>query len=98
MYALSSGSGLDWLRSNHILKCVTYMLHMQYPNAKHENTGGTTHPVPSVQELLHKRKQAGSDSPLEDSTDIAQVVRDTLSPEGSSPAITFGDHIVSMQE
>ena len=33
-----SGSGHEWLSSNHILKCVLYMLHMRYPDAKHQNT------------------------------------------------------------
>ena len=93
LYTPFSSNGLDWLSSNHILKCVTYRLHMQYPNAKHQNMGGITHPVPSVDELLHKMRQAGGNSPLEHNTDIAQVMRDTLSPEGPSPAITFGDNI-----
>ena len=77
----------------HILKCVLYMLHMQYPDAKHQNMAGVTHPVPSVQELLHKVKQADENSPLEYSTDISQAMRDALSPHGPSPAIMFGDNI-----
>jgi len=68
------------------------MLHMQYPDAKHQNMGGVTPSVPSVQELLHKVKQAGDNRPLEYSTDISQAMRDTLSPDGLSPATVFGDN------
>ena len=66
---------------------------MQYPDAKHQNMAGVTHPVAFVQELLHKVKQANANSPLESSTDISQAMRDALSPDGPSPAITFGDNI-----
>ena len=69
------------------------MLHMRYPDAKHQNMAGVTHPVPSVQELLHKVKQADVDSPLEYSTDISRAMRDALSPDGPSPAITFGENV-----
>jgi len=65
---------------------------MRYPNAKHQNMGGVTHSVPSVQELLHKVKQAGDNRPLEYSTDISQAMRDTLCPDGPSPAIVFRDN------
>ena len=54
LYTPFSGSGHEWLSNNRILKCVLYMLHMRYPDAKLQNMGGVTHPVPSVQELLHK--------------------------------------------
>ncbi len=47
----------------------------------------------SVQELLHKVKQADINSPLEYSTDISQAMRDALSPSGPSPAITIGNNI-----
>ncbi len=92
LYTPFSGSGHEWLSNNQILKCVLYMLHMQYPDAKHQNMGGVTHPVPSVQELLHKVKQADGNSPLEYSTDFLQAMRDALSPDGPSPAITRGDN------
>ena len=46
-----------------------------------------------MQELLHKVEQANANSPLEYSTDISQAMRDALSPDGPSPAITFGDNI-----
>ena len=49
---------------------------------------GVAHPVPSVQALLHKVKQADAHS-----TDIFQAMRDALSPDGSSPAVTIGDNI-----
>ncbi len=65
LYTPFSGNGYEWLSNNHILKCVLYMLHMRYPDAKHQNMGGVTHSVPSVQELLHNVKQAGDDSQLE---------------------------------
>ena len=52
-----------------------------------------THPLPSAQELLHKVKQANTNSALEYSTDISQAMRDALSPDGPSPAIAFGDNI-----
>ncbi len=90
LYTPFSGSGREWLSNNHISKCVLYMLHVRYPDAKHQNTAGVTHPV---QELLHKVKQANTNSPLEYSTDISQAMRDALSPDGPSPAITFGDNI-----
>ena len=79
--------------NNHTLKCVLYMLHMRYPNAKHHNMAGVTHPVACVQELLHKEKQANENSPLEYNTDISQALRDALSPDGPSPAITIGGNI-----
>ncbi len=66
---------------------------MRYPDAKHQNMAGVTHPVAAVQELLHKVKQAGANSPLEYSTDVSQAMRDALSPDGPSPAITIGDNI-----
>ncbi len=49
--------------------------------------------MPSVQELLHKVKQAGGNSPLKYSTEISQAMRDALSPGSPSPAITFQDNI-----
>ncbi len=93
LYTPFSGSSREWLSNNHISNCVLYLLHMRYPDAKHHNMAGVTHPVPSVQELLHKVKQAEANSPLEYSTDISQAMRDALSPDGPSPAITFGDNI-----
>ncbi len=66
---------------------------MRYSDAKHQKMAGVTHPVASVQELLHKVKQADINSPLEYSTDIPQAIRDALSPDGPSPAITIGDNI-----
>ncbi len=54
LYTPFSGSGREWLSNNHITKCV---LHMRYPDAKHQNMAGVTHPVAFVQELLHKVKQ-----------------------------------------
>ena len=93
LYTPFSGSGREWLSNNHITKCVLYMLHMRYPDAKHQNMAGVTHPVAFVQELLHKVKQTNANSPLEYSTDISQAMRDALSPDGPSPAITFGDNI-----
>jgi len=38
-------------------------------------------------------KQINANSSLEYSTDISQAMRDALSPDGPSPAITFGDNI-----
>ncbi len=79
LYTPFSGTGCEWLSNNHISKCVLYMLHERYPDAKHQNMAGVTHPVPSVQELLHQVKQANAISPLEYSTDIHQAMRDALS-------------------
>ena len=93
LYTPFSGSCREWLSSNHILKCVLYMLHMQHTDAKHQNMAGVTHPVPSVQELLHEVKQADAYGPRKYSTDISQAMRDALSPDGPSPAITIGDDI-----
>ena len=93
LYTPFSSSGREWLSSNHILKCVLYMLHMRYPNAKHHNMAGVTHPVACVQELLHKVKQANENSPLDCSTDISQALRDALSLDGPSPTITIRDNI-----
>ena len=90
LYTPLSGSGREWLSNIHILN-VCYVLHIQYPDAKHQNMEGVTHPVPSVQELLHKVKQADENSPLEYNTVISQAMRDALSPDGPSPAITSGD-------
>jgi len=92
LYTPFSGSGHEWLSNNYILKCVLYMLLMQNPDAKHQNMAGVTRPVPSVQELLHKVKQADGNSPREYSTDISQAVRDASYPDGSGPAITLGDN------
>ena len=93
LYTPFSSSSREWLSNNHIIKYVLYMLHMRYPKAKHHNMAGVTHPVACVQELLHKVKQANENSPLEYSTDISQALRDALSPDGPSPAITIGDNI-----
>ena len=82
LYTLFSGSGREWLSNDHIAKL--YMLHMRYLDAKHQNMAGVTHPVPSVQELLHKIKQANANSPLEYSTDISQAMRDALSSDGQA--------------
>ncbi|DBA72313.1 TPA: hypothetical protein ACH3X2_010557 [Trebouxia sp. C0005] len=65
---------------------------MRYPENEHHNMAGVTHPVPSLQELLHKSIQADVTSPLEYSTDISQAMRYPLSPDGLSPAITFEDN------
>ena len=74
-------------------KVVLYILHMQCPDAKHQNMAGVIHPVSSDQELLHKVIQADANSPLEYSTDISQAMRDTVSPDGPSPAITIGNDV-----
>ncbi len=47
--------------------------------------------MPSLQELLHKLKQAGDSSRLEYRTDISVAMRDTLFPDG--PAIVFAEHM-----
>ncbi len=93
LYTPFSSSGCEWLSNNHILKCVLYMLHMRYANVKHHNMAGVTHPVACVQEVLHKVKEADENRPLEYSIDISQALRDALSPDGPSPAITIGDNI-----
>jgi len=62
------------------------VLHMRYTDAKHQNMAGVTHPVSSVQELLHKVKQADANGPLEYSTNVSQAMRNALSPDGPSPA------------
>ena len=93
LYTPFSSSGCEWLSNNHILKCVLYMLHMRYANVKHHNMAGVTHPVACVQEVLHKSKEADENRPLEYSIDISQALRDALSPDGPSPAITIGDNI-----
>ena len=89
LYTPFSGSDIEWLSNNHISNCVPYM---RYPDAKHQNMAGVTH-LPCVQELLRKVKQTGANSPLEYGSDISQAMRDVVSPDGPSPAITFGDNI-----
>jgi len=44
----------EWLNNNHIMQCTLYLLHMQYPNAKHQNMTGVTHSVVQHNKLLFK--------------------------------------------
>jgi len=76
------------LTDPHLVSINPVVLLLKQP----EQMRGVTHPVPSVQELLHKVKQPYANSPRGYSTDIPQAVRDTLSPDGPSPAVTFGDN------
>ncbi len=83
----------EWLSNNHIMHCTLYLLHMQYPNAKHQNMTGVTHSVVQHNELLFKVTEASGHVPMTSQSDIAGTLRETLSRNGPSPAIVVGDGI-----
>ena len=52
---------------------------------------GNTHLHASNQQLLHNIAKAGQRTQAEDSTDTAQVLRDTFTIDGPCPAVVIGD-------
>ncbi len=90
-YLLSTTT--EWLSNNHIMHCTLYLLHMQYPNAKHQNMTAVTHSVVQHNELLFKVREASGHVPMTSLSDTAGTLRKTLSRDGPSPAIVVGDGI-----
>ncbi len=78
----------EWLSNNHIMHCTLYLLHMQYPNAKHQNMTAVTHSVVQHNKLLFKEREASGHVPM-----MGGTLRKTLSRDGPSPAIVVGDGI-----
>ena len=88
-----SSTGKQLLDSWEVQKCILYLQHTHYNQAKHLSTVGLTHEVVPTPQMHMCFSKAGSTAPLDSRAEISQTFRDSLQQSGPSPVVVFSDNI-----
>ena len=87
-----SSSGKQLLHAEEVQKCILYLQHTYYNQAKHLSPVGLTHEAGGTCEMQTNFSKAGSTEPLVSCAEISQTFRDSLQRSGPSPVVVFSDN------
>ena len=87
-----SSSGKQLLHAEEVQKCILYLQHTYYNQAKHLSPGELTHEAGGTCQMQTNFSKAGSTEPPVSCAEISQTFRDSLQRSGPSPVVVLSDN------